>query len=233
MNVFYTQPDQINTEYLEITGDEAHHISRVLRYNIDDQIVVVDGIGHKFKGRIIDISKKNVRVQILERENLPDINGHNQRLVLGLGIIKHRQRLEFAVEKAIELGVAEIILFNSRYSEKSNIRKDRIEKIMISAMKQSMHAVLPVLKVENSLEDVLEKNYDYKMLIAHEKYDGNTGIPSDVKKEKNILLLVGPEGGFSEEEVATVKEKGGELISLGPYRLRAETAALAFLALFI
>jgi 16S rRNA (uracil1498-N3)-methyltransferase len=233
MNIFYAQPDQINEEFIEITGSEAHHISRVLRYDINDELFVVDGIGHKYKGRITAISKKGVRVQILDKESLLDINGHSQRLILGLGIIKNRQRLEFAIEKAIELGVAEIVLFNSRHSEKSNIRKDRIEKIMISAMKQSMHTVLPVLRVENSLENVLEKNSDYKMLIAHEKYDGITGISADVKKEKNILLLVGPEGGFSEEEVATVKEKGGELISLGPYRLRAETAALAFLALFI
>jgi 16S rRNA (uracil1498-N3)-methyltransferase len=233
MNIFYAQPDQINGQIIEITGSEAHHISRVLRYDINDELLVVDGIGHKYKGQITAISKKSVCVQILDKETLLDINGHSQRLILGLGIIKNRQRLEFAIEKAIELGVAEIVLFNSRYSEKSNIRKERIEKIMISAMKQSMHAVLPVLRVENSLEDVLTKNGDYKMLIAHEKYDGSTGISADIKKEKNILLLVGPEGGFSEEEVETVKKKGGELISLGPYRLRAETAALAFLALFL
>jgi len=152
---------------------------------------------------------------------------------LGLGIIKHRQRLEFAIEKAIELGATDIVLFKSRYTEKDNVRTDRIENIMISAMKQSMHAMLPVLTIAQSLEEAISNYPQSRIIIAHEKHDGKPGIMNEIKEEKEVLALIGPEGGFSEEEVNMVREKGGEVVSLGRYRLRAETAAIAILSLFL
>lgn len=232
MNIFYAPPDHISDEKIQIKGEEAHHISRVLRYKIGQEIIVVDGIGHKYSGIIESIHKKQVIIKITGKKTLVNPETLSQRLVLGMGIIKNRQRLEFAVEKAIELGASEIVLFKSRYTEKGNIRKDRLESIMISAMKQSMHAVLPVIRMEESLQEVIQIYKNYQIVIAHEKFEGPSGIPKELNTPKKLLLLVGPEGGFSEEEVEMVEKAGGIVVSLGPYRLRAETAAITMMALF-
>ncbi|HKJ31724.1 MAG TPA: RsmE family RNA methyltransferase [Balneolales bacterium] len=233
MNVFYAPPNQISGDYIEINGDEAHHISRVLRYKTGQEITVVDGVGNKYSGLIEIVRKKQVQVRITDKKTLMDPQKTPKRLILGLGIIKHRQRLEFAIEKAIELGATDIVLFKSRYTEKDNVRTDRIENIMISAMKQSMHAMLPVLTIAQSLEEAISKYPQSRIIIAHEKHDGKPGIMNEIKEEKEVLALIGPEGGFSEEEVNMVREKGGEVVSLGRYRLRAETAAIAILSLFL
>ncbi len=232
MNIFYAPPQQITDQSIELRDQEAHHASHVLRYKTGDEIVVVDGIGNRYEGTITEITKKKVDISIIKRTVIEEYNSTGRRLVLALGIIKNRQRLEFAVEKAVELGASTLVLFNSRYTEKAKIRLDRLEGIVISAMKQSMHATLPELRYEKSLKDVLESYQDHRILMAHEKTGGKAGLP-DMAKNENYLLLVGPEGGFSDKEVDMVKQHQGETVSLGRFRLRAETAVVAFLSLFL
>lgn len=229
MNVFYAPPQQITDHTIELLNREAHHAANVLRYKRGDEIIVVDGTGNKYSGIVQVIGKKRVEISIVEKSVL---DSKNKDLVLALGLIKNRQRLEFAIEKAVELGATSIILFNSRYSEKDKVRLDRLEGIVISAMKQSMHARLPVLDYEKSLKDVLERFKSHRILMAHEKVGGKAFIP-DTEDQKEILLLVGPEGGFSDEETELVEQYNGELVSLGRYRLRAETATIAFLSKFL
>ncbi len=232
MNIFYASPQQITDHTIELTDREAHHASHVLRYKTGDEIVVVDGTGNRYDGIITDITKRKVDITITNKTVIEKNEGAGRQLVVAFGIIKNRQRLEFAVEKAVELGAGAIVLFNSRYTEKAKIRLDRLEGIVISAMKQSMHAILPELKYEKSLNDVLETYQDHRILMAHEKKVGKTGLPEPVENI-NYLLLVGPEGGFSEDEVDLVKQHQGELVSLGRFRLRAETAVITFLSLFL
>lgn len=230
MNIFYAPPDQISGKIIEINGQEAHHAANVLRFKKGDEIVVVDGIGNIYTGIIDFISRKQITIIIQKKETKSDDS--SRTLILALGIIKNRQRLEFAVEKAVELGASEIVLFESDHTEQSKVKIERLESIMISAMKQSMHARLPSLSQQNSVEAVLNNFPEFEPLIAHEKFDGKPGLPN-FNNSNNVLLLVGPEGGFSEEEVKLVQKRGGEIVSLGKYRLRAETAALVFLSLFI
>lgn len=232
MNIFYAPPQQITDQTIELTDQEAHHASHVLRYKTGDTIAVVDGIGNRYEGIITKVTKKNVEISITNKTVIENNTGSERQLVVALGIIKNRQRLEFAIEKAVELGASKLVLFNSRYTEKAKVRLDRLNGIVISAMKQSMHATLPELRYEKSLKNVLENFKDYRFLMAHEKTAGTAGLP-DITGNNKLLLLVGPEGGFSDEEVDFVKKNGGELVSLGRYRLRAETAVVAFLSLFL
>ncbi|MDZ7715663.1 MAG: RsmE family RNA methyltransferase [Balneolaceae bacterium] len=229
MNIFYAPPEQIFGNIIELKGQEARHASKALRYSEGDDIVVVDGKGSRYEGIVQIIEKDSLRVEIRKSK---EIEKSAPRLILGLGIIKKRDRLEFAIEKAVELGVAEIILFKSEHTVKQNVRMDRLESTAISAMKQSLQAWLPSIKVVSDLNHLLAQS-DAKILVAHEKIEDNNPSFEQYKVEKNLLLLIGPEGGFSEEEISQVLEAGGEKISLGKHRLRAETAVVTFLSQFI
>jgi 16S rRNA (uracil1498-N3)-methyltransferase len=231
MNIFYAPPSQINNGFIELLDQEANHASRVMRAREGDPLVVVDGRGGRYEGTIRRITKKSMQIEIDDRQQEPL---PKPRLTLGLGIIKKRDRLEFAIEKATELAVVEIMLFRSDHSVKQNVRMDRLEAIAISAMKQSLRSWLPDISVYHSLEKMIEVSDYSSILAAHEevKPDGNTGVPGDITDE-SMLLLVGPEGGFSDDEIALFKDKKAQLISLGSNRLRAETAAVAFLSQFL
>lgn len=230
MNIFYAPPDQIYDSHIELSGQEAKHAAKVLRYREGDPIHVVDGQGGWFECTIEQIAGSILKAEIQRHKKIPH---PNPELVLAMGIIKKRDRLEFAVEKSVELGVKEIVLFRSRHTIKENIRMDRLEMIALSAMKQSLRAYLPEIKIHDSLDSVLDYYLAYQVLIAHEKADAETGVTTRQRGKDKTLLLVGPEGGFSEEEIQMAGDKGGEVVSLGNNRLRAETAAITFLSQFI
>jgi 16S rRNA (uracil1498-N3)-methyltransferase len=149
-----------------------------------------------------------------------------------MGIIKKRDRLEFAVEKAVELGVFEIALFRSERTVKENVRMDRLESIAVSAMKQSLRAWLPEITFYRSFDALLNSYSDCTVFAAHEKIDSADKTITTGDSDKN-LLLVGPEGGFSANEIEKLKSRNVKLLSLGRNRLRTETAALVFLSKFL
>lgn len=211
-----------------MTGQEARHASKVLRYREGDDITVTDGQGGWYEGEVRQISSGSVLVGIRSSKS---IAAYDPSLVLGLGIIKKRDRLEFAVEKAVELGVSAIALFRGRHSVKDNVRMDRIEATVLSAMKQSLRAWLPEVKLFEEAGQVLQAYGEYRPLIAHEKAEGGTSA-GWANQEDKLLLMVGPEGGFSEKEIEVMKQQGGKTVSLGEYRLRSETAAITLINRF-
>lgn len=230
MNIFYTPPAQIHNGFAELTGQEAKHAGKVMRVREGDQLTVVDGEGGWYEGIIRRITNKTIQLEIESEKKVP---APKPELILGLGIIKKRDRLEFAVEKAVELGARYICLFRSDHTIKQNVRMDRLEAIALSAMKQSLRAWLPEISVLTSLEELLERYEDAVFLAAHEKVDqseANFDLKT-ISKDK-ALLLVGPEGGFSANEIEIIQAKEGKLVSLGSHRLRAETAAVVFLSRF-
>lgn len=226
-NVFYTHPEKISGGRIELTDQEARHAAKVLRFSIGDELFASDGKGNLYKTRVASISKSSVvaEIQDLESEPEPEI-----KKVLGLGAIKKRDRLEFAVEKAVELGTWEICIFTGDHSERSKINQDRLQSIALSAFKQSKRRWLPEITYFNSIEEVVDHYDDYHMIMAHVE---NTEAKPSSLINKNNLMLVGPEGGFSDREVAFAKEKGAEFISLGQNRLRAETAVTAILSQYL
>lgn len=231
MNQFYAPPEQITDILIEITGQEAHHILNVLRYDSGDDIVVTDGIGGRYHAKIIRTGKDDLVAEIKGHEKITD--PADRSIVVAFGAIKHRPRLEFAVEKAVELGATEIVIFQGQHSERSHIRTDRLEGVVLSAMKQSLRTLLPRVRIFNNLDIVVSQYGDHKIVITHEKSRNKPGIPPSIGREKRLLLLIGPEGGFSNEEVKSAEAAGGVIVSLGDYRLRTETAVIAILAQLI
>lgn len=226
MNIFFAPKEQVYGDIIELTGQEARHASKVMRYGEGDPIDIVDGEGGWYECEVEYIAKDSLKSRIQKNRSIPP---PSPQIAAAFGLIKKRDRLEFAVEKAVELGANEITLFKSRHAVKQNVRMDRLEARVLSAMKQSQRAWLPGLKLFDSLDQLLQ-NYDGNtILLAH-----NTGEEadrlSDFKNEKKLLLLVGPEGGFSEEEIASAKQQGAKMVSLGKYRLRAETAVITLLS---
>ncbi len=232
MNIFYAPSSQINNGFAELLDQEAIHASKVMRAQEGDKLTIVDGEGGRYHGVVRRITKKSVQVEIEDEQHRSRPKPH---FILAMGIIKKRDRLEFAVEKAIELGAAQICLFRSEHTIKENVRMDRLESLAISAMKQSLQAHLSTVEIYHSLEMMLDSIRADKILVAHEKVGEDKGSIDyeSVSNAAKTLLLVGPEGGFSETEIRDLTEKGGQLVSLGPNRLRAETAAVAFMSQFL
>jgi 16S rRNA (uracil1498-N3)-methyltransferase len=145
-------------------------------------------------------------------------------------MIKSRERLEWLVEKSVELGVSKLILMQTERSERSHVREDRLRAIQVSAMKQCLTSWLPELVTGVPFEAVLDegKLSHQPMYIAHEKAASESKMLR-TETAATPLLLVGPEGGFSDREVQLAVDAGAKMVSLGPRRLRAETAALAML----
>lgn len=232
MNIYYAPPSQINNGFVELLDQEAIHVSKVMRAREGDVLTVVDGKGGRYAGTIRRITKQSVQVEITEQEHLPP---PSPQLILGIGIIKKRDRLEFAVEKAIELGAARICLFRSERTIKENVRMDRLESIAISAMKQSLQSHLCEIDLFYSLDEMLDTLQADNVLVAHEKVEAPCADIDfeSVASAPDNLLLVGPEGGFSAEEIDNVVNRGAKLVSLGKNRLRAETAAVTFMSQFL
>ena len=228
-NIFYAAPEDFKEEdWVEITGQEAQHITKVLRHKVGDHIDVANGLGAIYTCEIVEISKRAVRAKcgVALKKEEPTV-----KKAMAFGAIKKRDRFEFAIEKAVELGAWELCVFNSDHAERSKFNEERVRSIILSAFKQSGRYWLPEVVFKDSIDEVYNHYHDFKPIMAHEK-EHFTSTPTELKN-KHYLLLVGPEGGFSDREVELNKKQGGELISLGYNRLRAETAVAAFLSQYL
>lgn len=210
----------------QITLDEAesHHAIRVMRMGLGDRFEAFDGRGLHILAEISNPHPKRVTGVVLERDQMPAEPGSG--LVLAIGLIKKAERLEFALEKATEIGVGAIWLFSADHSETSRIREDRLYAHLVAAAKQSKRCHVPELRFFPSMDAMLNESSGRPHILAHEKTPANvasTLIP------QNAILMVGPEGGFSDREVLMSTASGAVPYSLGPFRLRTETAALTLL----
>src|SRR5699024_4290721 len=144
----------------------------------------------RYEGPVRSINKKSVLIEIEEHEQMRE---PQPELILGMGIIRKRDRMEFAVEKAVELGARHIVLFRSERTVKQNVRTDRLESIVLSAMKQSLRSWLPEVAMVHSLQEVINRFPESRCLMAHEKVGGDLSDYSLASSEQQ-LLLIGPEG---------------------------------------
>jgi len=227
MNLFYTKPSRISNTTLQLGRDESKHAIRVLRYKVGDLISVTDGKGHIYKAVITDIDNQKVVAEISDQKKTVSVE---PQLSLAIGLIKKRDRLEFAVEKSVELGINKIILYRGDRSEKKRIRIDRIENITLRAMKQSLRYYLPGVEIKNSLGEVLTGQSFAQTIAADETTVNSQKINSITNG--HILLIVGPEGGYSDHERKLLDLHDVRKISLGVNRLRTETAAIIMAAKF-
>lgn len=221
MHVFYTPDIQTSPELPE---EEAQHCVRVLRLSAGDEITLTDGNGNFYRAEITASTNKRCLVKILKTiPQEPLWSGH---LHIAMAPTKNMDRNEWFAEKATEIGFDELTFLNCRFSERKVIKTERIEKIVVSAIKQSLKARLPKLNEMIDFDKFIAQEFTGQKFIAH-CYEGEKPLLKNVLKSgEDALVLIGPEGDFSEEEVTRAIEKGFRPISLGKSRLRTETAAL-------
>jgi len=229
MDYFFVDPDDVVENHLAIKGDEYRHLSRVLRKKAGDHVMVTDGRGRMYEAIIHSLSRTNAECAILhtfERLNEPKIN-----VTLAISPLKNPARLDFVVEKATELGVTTIIPLVCERTIPKHEKHLRLQKLAAAAMKQCGRCVLPTVFVLTRFDTLVSNAGQYQLkLIPHERTEQSQFIGSVMKhhaEAKSALILIGPEGGFTEEEIKLAADHGFVAISLGPRRLRSETAALS------
>jgi 16S rRNA (uracil1498-N3)-methyltransferase len=233
MDYFYCSPEKISNDSIEIDGDEFSHLIHVMRKKIEDEIRVVDGKGNAYDVRLEEIKKKTARAAIFN-----SYNNHNEATIfvtLAVGILKNPSKFDFLVEKVTELGVKEIIPLLTERTIPSHAKIDRWQKLALAAMKQSGRSYLPKVRELTVLDSLLKENISADLkLVAHEKTIGEGKIHSSIEKQaKSVLILIGPEGGFSDMEFEKCIAAGYSHLYLGERRLRTETAAIVSAALTI
>ncbi|MBQ9385384.1 MAG: 16S rRNA (uracil(1498)-N(3))-methyltransferase [Bacteroidaceae bacterium] len=221
MWLFYT-PDI--KDDMQLPEEEAAHCIRVLRMKEGDSIRLTDGKGCFYDAVISAVSGKRCMVHIERKEQQEQLwNGY---LHIAVAPTKLMDRNEWFVEKAVEIGVDEITFLKTDHSERDVIKMERIEKIAVSAMKQSQKATLPVLNGMTPLRSFIEQGFDGDKYIAHCEPGSKVLLQDALTPGHNSLVLIGPEGDFSPAEIEMALKAGFKPISLGPSRLRTETAAL-------
>lgn len=224
MQLFYNP--NIDNESSEVIFDkeESRHIVKVLRKTEGDLLNLTNGKGYFFEAKLVSTDPKKCIAKLIKaelQEPLP------YSLHLAVAPTKLNDRYEWFLEKATEIGVTEITPIICDHSERRVIKKERYEKIVQSAMKQSLKAYLPKLNSPVSFKEFIKGNPNWdKKLIAHCYKSDKQSIKSVIEQEKSTLILIGPEGDFSNEEISMAIKHDFIAISLGNSRLRTETAAL-------
>ncbi|WP_294081594.1 16S rRNA (uracil(1498)-N(3))-methyltransferase [Proteiniphilum sp. UBA5384] len=204
---------------------ESQHCVKVLRMREGEFLMTTDGKGFFYECTLLRADPRQCLVNIEKRIEKP--KGWNYRLRIAFAPTKQMERNEWFVEKAVEIGIDGFIPIVCHYSERKEIKKERLEKIAISAMKQSQQALLPNIESLTTFEEFITRFFDGKKYIAH-CYDlPKTPLAQLHKRGEDALILIGPEGDFSREEVEKAIAAGFEPITLGESRLRTETACLA------
>ena len=216
-------------EHVELPQEESQHAIRVLRLVEGDEIFLMDGNGVFFRAEVTLAQGKHCRYRIIE--SLPQQKGWKGHLHIAMAPTKMMERVEWMAEKATEIGVDEFSFPLCKFSERKQMRKDRVEKIVVSAVKQSRKPWMPVVNEMIPFMDIIKQHP--KGFICHcydevPRTDFFEEIQSaEIGEDDEILVLVGPEGDFSIEEVKAAVEAGYKSVSLGSARLRTETAALS------
>jgi 16S rRNA (uracil1498-N3)-methyltransferase len=224
MHLFYT-PDILSNTYT-LNEEESKHCVRVLRLSIGDKIQLIDGNGGWYEAEIIDDNQKRCTVTILQTQK--EVGKRNWQLHIAIAPTKNMDRLEWFIEKATEIGIDEISLLDCANSERTIVKTERLNKVVISAMKQSMKAYLPKVNEVLSFEKFIASTKDFngQKFIAHCHTSLRPHVKSLYTTQQNVLMLIGPEGDFTIEEVKLAVNNNFKEISLGTSRLRTETAAL-------
>lgn len=224
MQLFYNPEISTNDVQVIFPRDESKHIAKVLRKKEGDILHVTNGKGQLFTVEIISAGSNQCAAKILnkEQEAAPDYHLH-----MVVAPTKMNDRYEWFLEKATEIGLHEITPVICDHSERKVIKEQRFERILQSAMKQSLHYSLPKLNEAISLKDFLRLDIEGSKYIAHCEEDKERfSLKNSLKKGEKCLILIGPEGDFSSEEINLAIEHHWKPVSLGNSRLRTETAAI-------
>jgi 16S rRNA (uracil1498-N3)-methyltransferase len=224
MQIFYS-PGISGDNYI-LDEIESKHCIRVLRMTSGTPVRLIDGNGNLYEGFVSHPDPKKCVITVTEIKT--DYEKRDYRLHIAISPLKNPERFEWFIEKSVEIGVDEITPIICKNTEKHTVRQDRINNIIISAMKQSIKAAKPVLHSPISFDQFILKQKEGKLMIAHCKSSLSRFKISDVcTKSENYLIMIGPEGDFSDEEISAATSKKFIPVHLGSSRLRTETAGVA------
>jgi 16S rRNA (uracil1498-N3)-methyltransferase len=224
MNLFYT-PDLTGGTYT-LSGEESNHLIRVLRFKKGETIFLTDGKGKMFKASLANEDPKACLVDIIE--TTPDYGKRNYSLHIGIAPTKNIERFEWFLEKATEIGIDEITPVICEHSERRDVKPERLKKVIVAAMKQSVKAYLPELHPAKSYKEFVSgKSNGQKFICTLAGKEKNNPLKNSYVNGMNPLILIGPEGDFSGNEINLAEQNQFIKVSLGESRLRTETAGIA------
>lgn len=207
-----------------LSEEESKHCIKVLRLQKGDSLHLTDGKGHLAKAEIIEANPKKCVLQILDIEQFPQKKDF--KIHLAVAPTKNADRMEWLVEKCIEIGIDEISFFQAQHSERQHFNLERLQKKAIAALKQSLHLHLPKMNALLSFKNLIANSREDQKFIAYVDSQNPSKLFESAKKNQSYLVLIGPEGDFSTQELDLALKNNFQKISLGNSRLRTETAGI-------
>jgi len=223
MQLFYLPEIKIEKEIQSFGKDESRHLHKVLRKSVGDEINITNGKNKLFRGEITLISKNNCEFKILNSINK---NSLPYSLHIGISILKSNERFEWFLEKSSEIGITEITPLICDRTQQKYLKLNRLEKILISGMKQSLKTFLPKLNPPTALNEFINQNLNGNLFVAHCNQGEKKPLLKLIEPNSKNTLLIGPEGDFTPKEIKLCNDKKFRDVSLGETRLRAETAGI-------
>lgn len=224
MHLFYTPDIHPNQTEYTLNEEESKHCARVLRLQVQDQVSLIDGHGNFYQATLVEAHPKRTRLRLLNV--ISNYGKRNHYLHIAIAPTKSIDRLEWFLEKATEIGIDEISLLISEHSERKEVKAERLNKVLVAAAKQSLTAYIPKLNTLVKFESFLAEQAKHNLFIAHCQEGHKDTLSQLITPGEHYVICIGPEGDFSTREIDDAKEFGARPISLGPTRLRTETAAL-------
>lgn len=222
MHLFYT-PDIEDMNYT-LNVEESKHCVRVLRLTEGEEVSLVDGRGNWYNGVVVSADPKGCRVKC--HEKIENFGKRDFHLHVAIAPTKNIDRIEWMLEKCTEMGIDEITMLNTAHSERKVVKDERLEKVVVSAMKQSLKAYLPKLNPMTDFKSFVASCGEVQKFIAHCNEGEKKRLDEIYQPGKDVVILIGPEGDFSVEEVGLAGKSGFVPITLGKSRLRTETAGI-------
>ncbi len=228
MYLFYTPQivgtaDEIGKTY-SLDEEESGHCVRVLRYTRGDEILLTNGQGMTYTAVITNPHPKHCEFEVRTAEK--QSKHHSNYIHIAIAPTKNVERIEWFVEKCTEIGVDEITPLLCRFSERKQLRIDRLQKIILSAAKQSLTPYLPKLNEMTDCTEFIRRTEEETRFIAHCYKEDKRDLRNEIKPGKSVVVMIGPEGDFSEKEIAEALQHNFVPVSLGDSRLRTETAGI-------
>jgi 16S rRNA (uracil1498-N3)-methyltransferase len=221
VNLFFEPNISQGVHYLDQT--ESHHAVKVLRKKTGDRIRITDGKGFFYDAVIVSADARHCSFELDSKIQVPQ---PEFSIHIAISPTKNADRIEWFVEKAVEIGVQEISLIDCDHTERRHIKTDRLEKMATSAMKQSLKAYLPVVHPLIPLRDFIASASADQKFIAHVDTENKAHLQNSAQGKNSYVILIGPEGDFSNEELTLAETYEFKKVTLGPSRLRTETAGL-------
>ena len=220
IELYYSAPEKFSDDFVIIGGDEYRHITKVMRHKIADEIYATNGQGKIYKTKLISISKSEVKSEIKREYKYED---KFKNISFCIPRLKSQDRFELALEKSVELGITNFLIYSSKRSVAKGTKMERWKKITLSAMKQSLRSYLPEINEIKSLDEITNMNSE---VILFEQNSEKDIKELKIKPDKKHIFVFGPEGGLDKNELNLVGEE--QVYNLAENRLRSETAIIKF-----